>query len=164
MNFRKSFIRKIAAGMLALAIGTAGIMVSTENTAHAAYSVSVADNIISLGSHFLGTPYKFAAKSGQTSSFDCSSFVQYVYKKNGILLPRSSKQQSTKGYTVSKANIQKGDLIFFDVTKRPGIDHVAIYAGNGIILHTYKVGIGVTYSKFSGYWSNHVVKVKRVIN
>lgn len=164
MNFRKSFIRKIAAGMLALAIGTTGLMATTENnTAHAAYSYSVASNIVSFGSRFLGTDYKFGAKSGQTNVFDCSSFVQYVYKKNGVSLPRSSKQQSQKGTAVSKSNMKQGDLIFFDVTKRAGIDHVAIYAGNGKILHTYKKGIGVTYSTLSGYWSKHIVKIKRVI-
>jgi peptidoglycan endopeptidase LytE len=53
---------------------------------------SVADKIIQTGEKYLGVPYKFGARSGRTDMFDCSSFTQYVYWKNGTKLPRTSRQ------------------------------------------------------------------------
>lgn len=124
---------------------------------------SVGTSIINTGKKYLGVKYKFGAKSGITSAFDCSSFMQYIFKQHGIKLPRSSKQQSKVGKYVSKSNMRVGDLIFFDSVKsRPGIDHVAVYAGNGQILHTYGKP-GVTFSKLSA-WDHKIVTIRRVIN
>ncbi|MBU5443174.1 C40 family peptidase [Paenibacillus sp. MSJ-34] len=124
---------------------------------------SVGTSIINTGKKYLGVKYKFGAKSGITSAFDCSSFMQYIFKQHGIELPRSSKQQSKVGKYVSKSNLRVGDLIFFDSVKsRPGIDHVAVYAGNGQILHTYGKP-GVTFSKLSA-WEKKIVTIRRVIN
>lgn len=113
----------------------------------------------------MGTPYKFGAPSGVTSIFDCSSFTQYVYKKNGITLPRTSREQATKGYYVSRSNLRKGDLVFFSTRSSGGrIAHVGIYAGSGKILHTYGAG-GVKYSSLSSdWWSSHYITARRVIN
>jgi lipoprotein Spr len=134
--------------------------------AEAAYSVSKANSIISNGKRFYGTPYVFGASTQTTRVFDCSSFVKYLYAKQGITLPRTSKDQAKKGYYVSKSNLKKGDLVFF-WTSRSGkgkVGHVAIYAGSGKILHTYKKGVGVTTSKLnSTYWKSHYVTARRVI-
>lgn len=129
-----------------------------------AYSASKANAIISTGNRYLGTPYKFGAKYGQTRTFDCSSFVKTVYAKHGITLPRTSRSQATKGTTVSLSNLKKGDLVFFKSAGSSSrrITHVAIYAGNNKLLHTYGQG-GVKYSTFSKYWKNRYVKAKRVI-
>ncbi|WP_246333867.1 C40 family peptidase [Thermoactinomyces mirandus] len=125
---------------------------------------ALADKIIATGEKYLGTPYEFGAKSGQTNTFDCSSFVQHVYKENGIDLPRNSRQQSQVGQTVSKSEIQKGDLLFFELRSNPGrIGHVGIYAGNNKILHTWGPG-GVRYDDLSDGWLKEgFVKAKRVI-
>lgn len=126
---------------------------------------ALADKIIATGEKYLGTPYEFGARSGQTSTFDCSSFVQHVYKENGIDLPRNSRQQSKVGTTVSKSELQKGDLLFFEVRShhQGQIGHVGIYAGNNKILHTWGPG-GVRYDDLSDGWLKEgYVTAKRVI-
>ncbi|MFS0555664.1 C40 family peptidase [Brevibacillus sp. 179-C9.3 HS] len=126
----------------------------------------IASQVIKNGEKYLGTKYKYGSSSSTTKTFDCSSFTQRVFKEAGITLPRDSRQQSTVGKTVSKNSLQKGDLIFMKAsvnTSSDRITHVAIYAGDGKILHTYG-SPGVTYSKYYGTnWEKRVVKVKRVI-
>ncbi|RXZ81957.1 NlpC/P60 family protein [Paenibacillaceae bacterium] len=134
-------------------------------TSHAAETaaVSKADKIISAGKKYLGVKYKFGAPAGVTYAFDCSSFTQFIYKRNGISLPRTAKSQATRGHAVSKANLKKGDLVFFKVKGRSGIAHVAVYVGNNKILHTYGKG-GVTYSNLnSAHWKKNYIKARRVI-
>lgn len=127
---------------------------------------NVADDIIAHGAQHLGAHYVFGASSSSTSVFDCSSFVRHVFAAEaGINLPRSSYAQSQRGRPVSISDLRKGDLVFFKLTNRSvPVDHVAIYAGNGRILHTYKKGIGVTYSSFTGYWRNGAVSARRVLD
>jgi cell wall-associated NlpC family hydrolase len=129
-----------------------------------AYSASKANAIIKTGERYLGTPYKFGAKYGQTRTFDCSSFTKTVFAKNGITLPRVSRDQAKVGTTVSIKNLKKGDLVFFKSAGSSSnrITHVAIYAGNDKLLHTYGKG-GVKYTSFSGYWKGRFVKAKRVL-
>ncbi|MBD1373094.1 C40 family peptidase [Hazenella sp. IB182357] len=135
----------------------------TKDTNDGQATTAVADTIITTGEKYLGTPYQFGARSGQTSTFDCSSFVQHVYSKNGISLPRSSREQATVGTTVSMNNLQKGDLIFTTTSSSGStIGHVGIYAGNGKVLHTYGPG-GVRYDNFDGWLKAGFVTAKRVI-
>lgn len=121
-----------------------------------------ADQIIQDGLKLRGTPYRFGAKAG-SGYYDCSLFTQKVYRDNGIYLPRNSRQQYNYVDKIKKSDIRKGDLVFFD-TKRDGrIDHVAIYMGDNKLLHTYKVGIGVTVSNVNSYWESRYVGAGRVI-
>lgn len=161
-------IGKAAAGVgLCLSIVFSGSIAFAGQPAQAAAAssdASVADKIIQTGEQFIGTPYRFGAKSGQTGSFDCSSFTQYVFKQNGIDLPRSSKQQASAGTVVSKDQLQPGDLVFSDTNHDGIINHVSIYIGNDQLLHTYRVGIGVTISEFAGSaWDRGFVTARRVI-
>lgn len=124
---------------------------------------SVADNVLATGAKYLGTPYKYGAAYGQTNTFDCSSFTKTAFAKNGITLPRSSRQQATVGTPVSRNQLQKGDLIFTRTSYSSQISHVAIYAGNDKVLHTYGPG-GVRYDKFSGSWLDRsYITARRVI-
>ncbi|MBB6733731.1 C40 family peptidase [Cohnella zeiphila] len=153
---------------LGLAIVFAGSAALTSQPVQAAAASSsassLADQIIATGEKYIGVPYKFGARSGQTDSFDCSSFTQYVYKQHGIDLPRSSKDQATVGTRVSKDQLQPGDLVFTDTNRDGVINHVSIYIGNGQLLHTYRVGIGVTISDFAGStWDQTFVTARRVI-
>ena len=130
-----------------------------------AYSASKANAIIRTANKYLGTPYKFGAEYSRNHRyFDCSSFVQYVYGKHGIDLPRTSRAQAKTGEPVSMRNLKKGDLVFFKASKNASnrITHVAIYAGNNKLLHTYGEG-GVKYTTFTQYWKNRYVKARRVL-
>jgi len=129
----------------------------------------IADDIIETGLNFLRTPYLFGARAGQTSVFDCSSFTQYVFGVNGILLPRTSRQQAQVGTFVSLENIRKGDLVFYTTPIRRSLDgfdkigHVAIYAGNNKLLHTYENPHGVEVDSSIGFWRDYYVGARRVI-
>jgi len=93
----------------------------------------------------LGKPYKYGAKPYEAPKiFDCSSFVQYLYKKVGIDLPRTALDQASCGQEVLKKleSLEVGDLIFvkgswghYNPQFPGGIGHVSIYIGSGKIIH-----------------------------
>jgi lipoprotein Spr len=168
--FMNTNMNRIGKSMIALVLSVSLLFSASAvihpQKAEAAYSVSKANAIISTGKYYWGRPYVFGASTSTTRYFDCSSFTKRVYGKHGIYLPRESKDQAKRGYYVSKGNLKKGDLVFFWTTKsgKGKVGHVAIYAGNGKILHTYKRGIGVTISDLnSSYWKSHYVTARRVI-
>ncbi|BBH24330.1 hypothetical protein Back11_56750 [Paenibacillus baekrokdamisoli] len=165
-KIKKRTLAKTLAGVaISLSIAFSASVIAVPQPAQAAsVSSSTASKIIATGKKYIGIDYKFGATAGNTSKFDCSSFTQYVYKKNGITLPRSSLSQSKAGKYVSRKNLKAGDLIFSDTNRDGVINHVSIYIGNGKLLHTYKKGLGVTISTFSGSaWDKTYVTARRVI-
>lgn len=157
---------KLVGISISLSLFLSGSILLGSQPAHAASAsaTSVASNIISTGERFLGVPYRFGAASGRTDAFDCSSFVQYIFKQNGISLPRSSRQQSQVGIAVPKSQLQPGDLVFSDTNRDGIINHVGVYMGNGKVLHSYRVGIGVTISNYIGStWDRTFVTARRII-
>ena len=87
-----------------------------------------------------GKPYVYGADG--PNSFDCSGFVQYVYGRLGINVPRTSSSQAAAARTVSKSDRQLGDLIIF----RTGgsVTHVGIYAGSGTMWVARRTGTTIT--------------------
>ncbi|WP_369827131.1 C40 family peptidase [Cohnella sp. CIP 111063] len=151
---------------LSLSIAFSAVLLTSAQPVSAATvsKSSVADNVISTGKKYMGVRYQFGAPAGRTDVFDCSSFTQYVFKKNGIKLPRTSRQQAKVGSYVPKSQIRAGDLVFSDTNRDGIINHVGIYMGNGKVIHTYKVGVGVTISNFKGSsWERNFVTARRVI-
>ncbi|MFC5648446.1 C40 family peptidase [Paenibacillus solisilvae] len=154
-------IRKLITISLSAVIGLSAVAMGTAPKVEAA-SASTANRIISIGDNYLGVKYRFGAPAGVTYVFDCSSFTQYVYKKVGIKLPRTSAAQSRVGSFVSRKNLKKGDLVFFSTSRTGrGVGHVGIYVGNNRMLHTYGAG-GVKFSTINSYWSSHYVTARRV--
>jgi cell wall-associated NlpC family hydrolase len=92
--------------------------------------------ITKLAKEKLGRRYVWGA-TGQKNTFDCSGLTTYVFKKNGIILPRRAIAQSKVGKYVKREDLREGDLIFFDTSKgRKGyVNHVGIYIGNDKFLH-----------------------------
>jgi cell wall-associated NlpC family hydrolase len=128
-----------------------------------------ADAIIEVGFKHLEAPYKFGASSKQTATFDCSSFTRYIFDQNGLELPRDSRQQSQIGQNVKINDIRKGDLLFFTTPQRKNekglqrIGHVAVYLGDNKVLHTYRVGLGVTVTELDDNWRGRILSAKRII-
>lgn len=81
-----------------------------------------------------GDPYRWGAAGPH--AFDCSGLTQFAMRAAGKSLPHSSRMQSTMGRYVPKANLRPGDLVFF---YRP-VGHVAVYIGNGRIVHATTAG------------------------
>ncbi len=116
-------------------------------------------NLSAFATQFVGNRYKWGGTS-LTSGADCSGFVMSVYAKYGVSLPHSSASQANYGRTVSASEAQPGDLFFYG---RGGkrIGHVAIYIGNGQIVHAANSRDGIVIS--SAYYQTPVT-VKRVLN
>ncbi|MFJ7734119.1 NlpC/P60 family protein [Lysinibacillus sp. NPDC097231] len=111
-------------------------------------------------SKYVGTPYKYGGTT--TSGFDCSGFTSKVFADLGITLNRTSGSQYQQGTAVDKSDLQVGDLLFFN-TSGGGISHVAIYIGDGKMVHS-QTNQGVSYSNVNDpyYWGSHYVGAKRV--
>lgn len=92
----------------------------------------------------LGAPYRYGASG--PNAFDCSGLVKWSFAQAGIVLPRTSRAQSTVGTPVSKANLQPGDLVFF----YSPVSHVAIYIGGGKVVHASTSSSPVKISNLSG--------------
>lgn len=125
----------------------------------------VARRAVETGDDYLGVPYKWGGSTPR--GFDCSGFVQYVYREHGVRLPRTSRQMAHAGRSVPAriASLRAGDLMLFR-GKNGVISHVALYAGNGDILHSSSSGRGVRYDNLSSrrgrYYTTHFVKARRV--
>ncbi|MBB3112551.1 cell wall-associated NlpC family hydrolase [Paenibacillus phyllosphaerae] len=123
--------------------------------------------LIQTAMKYRGVPYLFGAGPySKTRRFDCSSFTQYVFGKYGVRLNRVSRNQGTQGIFVGRANLQKGDLVFFSVPGRFKTDnvigHVGIYIGGGNMIHTYGAGGVHVSSMNSGSWSKRYIRARRV--
>lgn len=119
--------------------------------------------ITSLAKTKLGRKYVWGA-SGNKDTYDCSSFVKYVYKKNGIELPRTSIMQSKVGKYVKRDELQKGDLIFFDTSKkRKGyVNHVGIYLGDNKFIHASSAKKKVVITSLNkNFYSNRYKGARR---
>ncbi|MHA6534734.1 C40 family peptidase [Paenibacillus sp. BAC0078] len=122
-----------------------------------------ADALIAYGKTFLGTPYEFGASPDQTATFDCSSFVKRVFEDTlSIELPRVSYDQAKEGKEVGLNELRPGDLLFFSA-RGLNIGHVAIYAGNNQLLHTYSTKLNVHMEAFDGQWKKRFVTARRIL-
>ncbi|WP_099303581.1 C40 family peptidase [Bacillus sp. Marseille-P3800] len=98
---------------------------------------------------FLGLPYLWAGMSG--FGFDCSGFVYRMYKSSGIILPRDASNQFQTGIVINEKEMEQGDLLYFAYDEGAGsVHHVAMYAGNGKIIHAPKTGKNVEEIALSG--------------
>lgn len=107
---------------------------------------------------FEGNPYVYGGTS-LTNGADCSGFVQSVYANFGIYIARTAGAQSNEGIAVDEANIQPGDMVFYD-HNTGSVEHVGIYIGNGQIIHASTSRTGIIIADM--HYSN-VFKIRRLI-
>lgn len=86
----------------------------------------------------IGHPYQWGATG--PDAFDCSGLVVWAYRQTGVELPRTSQQLATGGQPVDRADLQPGDVIAY----YPAATHVAIYTGDGQVIHASTAGRPVT--------------------
>lgn len=104
------------------------------------YKTSVSpDSLVSFAMQYVGNPYVWGGNS-LTQGADCSGFVHLVFQNFGISTPRYSQSFLTSGQPVSYNNMKKGDVVVY-----PG--HVAIYAGNGVIVEAQSTKAGITANR-----------------
>ena len=125
---------------------------------------SLQSQIVAYAKKFLGYPYVLGGRG--PSSFDCSGLVQYVYKNFGYTLNRTATTQLQDGVAVKKADLQPGDLVFFNSagTGASRATHVGIYIGGGQFLHASSPKVGVVISDlYSNYYKRVYTTARRII-
>ena len=115
-------------------------------------------DMVEYAKQFLGNPYVWGGTS-LTKGTDCSGFTMSIYKHFGVSLPHSSRAQANYGTKVSLSEAKPGDLVFY--SSGGSINHVAMYIGNGQVIHasTKKTGI-----KISNVSYRSVKTVRRILS
>lgn len=124
------------------------------------------DEILETARNFLGVKYIWAANG--PLAFDCSGFTKYVFNTVGISLPRYSGHQANIGKKIKFSQMQKGDLVFFDTTKkfRKKVNHVGIFIGDNKFIHASSAKKKVVITSFSKkkFYKNKFLYARRVVN
>lgn len=130
----------------------------TENTSNVASSGN-GSSVVATANQYIGSRYVYGGTT--PSGFDCSGFTSYVYKKYGVSLSRTAAGQYSNGVSVSKGELQPGDLVMFG---KSGINHVGIYIGGGKMVHAANPSRGVTTDTInSGYYGTNYVGARRIL-
>jgi len=109
-----------------------------------------------------GIQYKYGGNSPDTG-FDCSGFVRYVFKQAASLtLPHNARAISQLGQSVSKDELQPGDLVFFN-TLKSAFSHVGIYLGDNRFIHAPSTGGGIQVVDMKdAYWAKRFNGARRI--
>ena len=135
---------------------------NNENNVSGTQSSSKVQAIVNTAKAQIGKKKAWGAEG--PNAFDCSGLTYYIYKQNGITIPRTSREQSNFGTTVSKSNLQPGDLLFFSTDGSGGVSHVGIYVGNGQMVHVSSSKNSVISTSINtSYWQKAYIRAKRVL-
>ena len=127
---------------------------------------ATAARVLQTADRYLGVPYVWGGNSPE-QGFDCSGFTKYVFAKQGIGLPRVSRDQARVGQVVplDYAAFRPGDLLFF-AEPEEAVSHVAIYVGDGRIIHASSASGEVSYldldGEYAGWYTQNMVAVRRM--
>lgn len=125
------------------------------------FSGTYANAIVSTAQTFIGVPYVFGGTT--PSGFDCSGYVQYVFKMHGLDIPRLADEQYNFGKAVTRSQLKAGDLVFF-TTYAAGVSHCGIYIGDGKFLHaSSSKGVKID-SLDSEYWKPRFIGARKVVS
>jgi murein DD-endopeptidase / murein LD-carboxypeptidase len=152
---KKSSLSK--SSLESLSSSLVGYVPSSSNLAE-----KISDEVMYKVIEYLNTPYLWGGTSKR--GIDCSGFVQAVmYQSLGIMLPRTSYEQSNVGNDVLRSELKFGDLLFFDTMSRGRVSHVGIYLSDGYFVHSGShTGVAVA-SLDSDFYSRVFLKARRVI-
>ncbi len=132
--------------------------VSIEELQYGSGVSSTRVKLIDLAKQYLGDKYVWGGTT-LGRGVDCSGFTQALYRKMGISIPRTSREQARSGRSISTSNLKPGDLVFYGSSSY--INHVAMYIGNGRVIHASNRRDGI---KISNMYYRSPVKCVRFIN
>lgn len=124
-------------------------------------NTTLSGSVLSKAAQYLHTPYVWGGTSPR--GFDCSGFVQYVYRQYGYSLPRTADAQAAAGRSVARKDLKPGDLVYF--ASGGSINHIGIYVGNGKFIHSSSPRSGgVIYSSLSeDYYAARYAGATRIL-
>jgi cell wall-associated NlpC family hydrolase len=125
-------------------------------------ATATAQDAIDQAMNLLGIRYRRGGSTPE-AGFDCSGFVNHVFREGlGLILPRSSKEMSKSGEAISRDELRPGDLVFFN-TMRNAFSHVGIYLGDNQFVHAPRSGGKVRIEDLrDGYWTKRFNGARRV--
>ena len=120
------------------------------------------DALVRSARQWIGTPYAYGGRS--KSGTDCSGMIMVIYSDvAGLTLPRNSAAQRDYCVSVSRRQLEPGDLVFFTTSKRGGkVNHVGMYVGNGRIIHASSSRGVIESSLDEKYYATHYHSSGRV--
>lgn len=125
-------------------------------------SSALGEQIVALAKQYLGTPYVLGGNG--PSSFDCSGFTKYIYAQFGYTLNRTATDQLQNGVSVSRDELQPGDLVFFKYNTSKPVSHMGIYIGNGEFIHASTNRYMVQIDQMNtGHYANVFVYARRIL-
>jgi cell wall-associated NlpC family hydrolase len=126
-----------------------------------AVSEAAADRAAGHALKMLGKPYRFGGAT-PSAGFDCSGLVQFSFQQAGVSVPRSTERQRSNSLPVRRADLRRGDLLFFDLEGKKN-SHVGIYLGAGKFVHAPSSGKDVRSDRLdSPYWKKHLSEARRL--
>ena len=138
------------------------ITITTEPDVTETASSDLGAQIVAYAEEYLGTPYVLGGNG--PNQFDCSGFTKYVYSHFGYTLNRTATDQLQNGVSVSKDELQPGDLVFFKYRTSKPVSHVGIYIGNGEFIHASTNRYVVQIDQMeSGHYANVYVYARLII-
>lgn len=115
----------------------------------------------------LGAPYRWGGSA--ENGFDCSGLIQYAYAQYGVSLPRTGREQATRGDPVPRelSALVPGDILVFSATPGGGVSHVGLYAGDGLFIHSASDGVRLSALRSDDpdghYWVPRWVGARRLL-
>jgi cell wall-associated NlpC family hydrolase len=110
----------------------------------------------------VGKPYRYGG--ADLDGFDCSGLVFFIHRDLGITVPRTAAEQYSASTPVNVRKLEPGDLLFFRMTKRKRVSHVAIYAGGGRFVHAPQSGRNIEIRELGDeYYGPHLVGAGRLL-
>ena len=123
-------------------------------------AVPTADAALAVAEGLLGTPYR--SGGADPDGFDCSGFVQYVFARAGVALPRSVREQWRAGEPVEPEDVRRGDLVFFAIGGRE-VSHVGIALDAKSFVHAPSArGVVRVERSIGEYWARRYAGARRI--
>jgi cell wall-associated NlpC family hydrolase len=123
-------------------------------------SQSRVPDLVAIAKKYIGTPYKFGTAGPK--SFDCSGYLQFIFAKNNVSIPRTADEQYKLGQKSTRGQLVEGDLVFFS-TYEPGPSHCGLYLGDGKFIHASS-SKGIRIDELDNdYWKAHYLGGKHIV-
>lgn len=126
-----------------------------------------AAGVVEIALDAIGTPYRWGGTA--ENGFDCSGLIQYAYAQYGVRLPRTSRDQATRGDAVPRdlAALAPGDILVFSATPGGSVSHVGLYTGEGLFIHSSSNGVKLSALRSDDpdgrYWVPRWIGARRLL-